>query len=229
MRVTCCWNSSDISDMSDSEFQVNFCCYPEVVAAVADVVNVVSVFLGSCFNLAAQRAPFGNGSAPPLPTFIFLVNFGCNPDSWCLFKLSCVHVWLCTVPLVMLYFVLVCAWWGSGTSQGLWFWSHRHPRHLFLHLQVRSKFGSPENLDDKDLYNLHTFFETNIVPETWWLETTFLLSSHLGRSYVNFREGVICPNKVSKKLLNFKANKVLDYFFGVYVVCRKYKCFKVRS
>lgn len=43
MRVNCCWNSSDISDMSDSEFQVNFCCYPEVVAAVADVVNVVSV------------------------------------------------------------------------------------------------------------------------------------------------------------------------------------------
>ena len=48
--MNCCWNSSDISDMSDSEFQVNFCCYPEVVAAVADVVNVVSVFFGkSCF------------------------------------------------------------------------------------------------------------------------------------------------------------------------------------
>ena len=49
----------------------------------------------SCFNLAAQCAPFGNGSAPPLPAFILLVNFGCNPYSWCLFKSSCVHVWLC--------------------------------------------------------------------------------------------------------------------------------------
>ena len=175
MRVNCCWNSSDISDMSDSEFQVNFCCYPEVVAAVADVANVVSVFFGkSCFwclcvrvrahswhkphpswfNLAAQyqHVPFGNGSAPRLPAFFFSVNCGCNPYSWCLFKLSCVLVWLCTVPLVMLYFILVCAWWGSGTSQGLWFWSHRHPRHLFLHLQVRSKFGSPENTSTTRIY-----------------------------------------------------------------------------